>query len=296
MRIQPVDISGWNQEQLEQSGGTRDLVWLTEPSPDEKNRAWWLFKPNKPERSADEANSELAAHLIAQRLGVPSAEIQLAFREGQLGCISRSIVPNPRLGLTDGAVFIGALTENFNPRAKRAEGHTAANIAAVMIDLDPPAGSPEGMGATGVFAGFLILDALIGNTDRHSRNWSVETRLTGRDRLAASYDHATSLGVTTRDSKRDKLLEDPASVQRFVRRGMAKKFEDGQKMSLVEYAVAFTQMYAEESAPYWRGAINNVVPRELDEIVASVQMSEDAAKLASSIVRTNRERILACLD
>ena len=59
-------------------------------------------------------------------------------------------------------------------------------------------------------AGYLVLDALIGNVDRHHENWGVLRKRTNGewlDRLAPTFDHASSLGRELRDSGAKKSRE-----------------------------------------------------------------------------------------
>ena len=73
------------------------------------------------------------------------------------------------------------------------------------IFLDPKSAKQAKL----IIAEYTVLDALIGNTDRHHENWGILRRRTGdkgRDFVAPSYDHASSLGRELRDERRDRLM------------------------------------------------------------------------------------------
>ena len=285
-----LDLDEWEWADEEPSGET-DKQWLTEPDTSLR----WLFKPNKPHRSQDEASSEYAASSIAELIGVPAATVRLGTRKGVLGCISLNVVSETTHGLVDGATFLSALEEDFDPKDKMSRGHNQANIAEIVAELDAPPSSSADVTATEVFGNYLLFDAFIGNTDRHSKNWAIETRLVGPEMLAPTFDHATSLGITTRGSARDQLLANPTSVPAFTMRAAARRFEDGQNDSLVTYGVRYVQRYAPRQIQVWIDQLEAVSMGEVHDAIASSEMSPPGATLATAVTTINRERILRCL-
>lgn len=87
---------------------------------------------------------------------------------------------------------------------------------------DSPPGFQD-LGAAGVFADYLVLDAWVANQDRHDRNWAVLERADAhaRRRLAASFDHTSSLGFNLLDAARRRILRDRAGIETWVARGRA---------------------------------------------------------------------------
>lgn len=286
-----LDLDNW-ESVFEEPSGETDKQWLLHPDTQQK----WLYKPNKPDRSPDEASSEYAASVIAQVLEVPAATVLVGQRFGGLGCVSLNVVSDPYSGLVDGATFLGALEDDFDPRDRRSRGHSQTNISRILVDLDPPVGTVQTTTAFEVFADYLMFDAFIGNTDRHSKNWAIETTLLGKERLSKTFDHATSLGVTTRGGMREQLLSDLTRIPGFAAGATAHRFEGGRKQSLVDFGVLFLSTYAPARTQIWVERMEGVNMDQIHTAIGSSQMSPGAASLAREITTVNRERILRCLQ
>ena len=70
----------------------------------------------------------------------------------------------------------------------------------------------------------LLFDALIGNTDRHQDNWGVLFEpMSGDEKRRAAFtpyfDNGTSLGHEIQPERQQRMLEDPAHMERYIRRG-----------------------------------------------------------------------------
>lgn len=284
------DLNAWEWAFEEPSGDT-DKQWLIEPG----TGRLWLFKPNRPRRSVDEASSEVAASLLAYQLGLPAARVMMGQRDGTTGCISLDVIEDPLHGLVDGAILLSAIVDDFDPRDRQSRGHDQANIRSILTTLDAPHGSPSDTTASEAFCDYLMFDALIGNTDRHSKNWAVETSLMGKDKLAPTFDHATSMGITTRGPARDLLLSEVGRIPEFVQKATAYRFGDGQKDSLVDYSLRFARTYTPDRFGLWRRRLERLTVDIISDRIASSHMSADGATLAVAVVSTNRERILQCL-
>ncbi|MDN5854130.1 MAG: hypothetical protein L0K86_15025 [Actinomycetia bacterium] len=83
-----------------------------------------------------------------------------------------------------------------------------------------------GTTAPAMFSGYLLLDAWVANQDRHDQNWAVihQAAAPGGLRLAASYDHASSLGFNLLDTRRESLLGRDG-VEAWAARAVAHRFE-----------------------------------------------------------------------
>lgn len=284
-----LDLDAWEWA-YEEPDGDSDKQWLIDPGGVE-----WLFKPLKAERSQDEAASELAASRIAKLLGLPSARVELGTLGQETGCVSRNIIRDRTHSLVHGAIYIGAVVDNFDPKDRRSAGHSVENILTVVQGLGAPRDAGSDSSATAVFASYLIFDALIGNTDRHSKNWGVESSLTGPDLLAPTFDHATSLGITTRGERRERILSSEDRLQDFARKASAQRFENGRSTSLVDFAVRFLLRHAPGEQEVWTTVLTSMDLEQLNEIVGSSSMSPSGATLARNVLRINRERIIQCL-
>lgn len=194
-------------------------------------------------------------------------------------------------------MFIAEIVPDFDPRDRAARGHSLRNIASVLAAVAPPIGHEEsGLTATGWFAGFLVLDALIGNQDRHSENWSIEITPDGTYHLAPSYDHATSLGIVQRNpEKLNRLVNDPRAVRIFAAKAVGGRFEGMAKVTLVDVASQFCVDAGPAVVSHWASAIAGLDIGATAEIVARGKMSSPSDTLALELIRINKERLVTCL-
>lgn len=286
-----IDLSSWRRADDEPLGET-DKRWFVEPSTNQR----WLYKPNRPNRSQDEGSCEAATSRIAASLGIPAATVELAAYDGTSGCISRNVILDPTHEMEEAASYLVEFTQNFDPRDKRSRGHSPATIRALLEQIKGPIGYDPTLSAADWFAGYLLFDALIGNTDRHSQNWAVETTATGEMHLAPSFDHATSLGISNRGDKRDRLLESPNLIRNFAAQAPAHRFESGKTISLVDFACSFLAQCSPHAQTQWRRQIIDFPGSEAIEALRSSRMSVPAASLATNIIQSNLERLRQCLS
>ncbi|WP_211881216.1 HipA domain-containing protein [Pseudarthrobacter albicanus] len=286
-----VDLAGWTPYQ-DEPAGENEKTWFQD-----EDGALWIFKRNRPQRSPNENATEFIASQIAGLLGVPAATVRLATLGGSIGCVSKDVKSDPRNQLDAGSLFIAEIVPDFDPKDRGARGHSLRNIASVLAAVSPPLGHEEaGLSATGWFAGFLVLDALIGNQDRHSENWSIEITPDGTYHLAPSYDHATSLGIVQRNpEKLNRLVSDPGAVRKFAARAVGGRFEGMAKVPLVEVASQFCVDAGPAVTTHWASAIAGLDIGAAPEIVARGKMSSPSDRLALELIRINKERLVTCL-
>ena len=148
-----------------------------------------------------------------------------------------------------------------------------------------------------MFVGFLILDAIIANQDRHEDNWAVlRAQLsTGRDLLAASYDHGSSLGHNLLDSKREAMLRNREELSAFACRGKAKRFEHSESrgpVTLVKLAAEAMEMVDPAVASWWRDRLKEFKLASIHEIIGALQgMSPTESKFVSELLDLNLGRV-----
>lgn len=286
-----VDLAAWTPYR-DEPAGENEKTWFQNPEGE-----LWIFKRNRPHRSPNEHATEFIASRLAQLMGVPAATVRLARVGKDIGCISRNVKSDPDNQLDSGSVFLSEIVADFDPRDRQSRGHSLANIAGVLANVAPPIGFEEsGLSARGWFAGFLVLDALIGNQDRHSENWSIEITPDGLYHLAPSYDHATSLGIVQRNpEKLARLIDDSAGVRSFAMRATGVRFEGMAKVSLVDLAARFGATADPVAMSHWLEAIENLDIEVVTEIVARGRMSSPSDRLALGIIRINKERLVTCL-
>lgn len=284
-----IDVTSWPVRGQEPAGG-EEKIWLQDPT-----GVTWLFKPvvARDGRRQGEDWAEYIGARMAAAMGVPAAEVELAFRGSTEGCLSKDVSPGAWTDLP-GSVLLAEVVEHFDKAAKNRVGHTVSNVREVLAGFGAPPGfvGPCSMTAFDVFAGFLVFDALIGNRDRHSDNWSVMENADER-RLMASYDHASSLGFQILDDRRARLLADTEELDRWIRKGTAHRFENGRHTSLVSLARDALTMADPRTREHWLGAVESVTDTAIAEIVSRPsRMSPPARRLASAIMQRNRERLI----
>lgn len=304
-----LDVSDWSVQGVEQEGSTR-TQWLEDPNSGQP----WLHKdtltPSNGVEQGEDWSEVLSTH-VAKLLGAPCAETRLCLRHGHRGSLSLSVVPEHH-HMWEGNVYLQAagLPDYFphvegepgvdpaHPGVKR-PGHSLVNIRAALEGVAAP---PEFEGAGelsgfDVFAGYMILDALIANRDRHEQNWAVLSPqlLSSTERLAPSYDHASSLGYNLPDTKRRGCLEDSIRLRTWAERGTAYRFEHvGKSPTLTSHAANAVALCSSAGADWWRGRL---VDTDLEPVLAPLReravpgMSDLAAKFAHELLDLNLRRL-----
>ena len=93
--------------------------------------------------------------------------------------------------------------------------------------------------------------------------------------LAPSYDHATSLGVTTRGQRlRERLLSSEDQIRQFVTKAMAHRFEGQSKTSLVEFASHFLKGCSMEAQDHWASTVSRLPTQLANRSIEQSKMSQ----------------------
>lgn len=306
-----VDVSEWVEVGIEQSGSSPGR-WLEDPSDSETR---WFHKDTViPKHGYEQGEdwAEVVSTQVARLLGVPCAPTRLCARNARRGSLSQNIRPDG-VDLNEGGVVLErcldvksyiphrdgvAGVDPARPRVKR-PGHTLENIEAALREVAAPVEfeGPATLDGFDVFVGYLILDALIANQDRHEQNWAVLTpQLTNQpERLAPSYDHASSLGFNLLDERRASYLSAPDGVVGWARKGRAGRFEnDGEPETLVDFAVGALARRGAEAQRYW---IHRVAGLDLSSVHRTLAsggvpgMSDAASRFADALLSYNEKRI-----
>lgn len=308
-----VDVSEWSIYRVEQAGSSENR-WLIEPGTDEL----WLHKDTHIPSNGQEQGedwSEFVATQVAKTLAIPCAETRLCSRGGRRGSLSLSVLAQADVrpfALNEGRVVLERSKapgyvrhlegkpahDPHRPDVKR-PGHSLQNIKAALEGTGPPTtfAGPQGCDGFDVFAGYLVLDALIANSDRHEQNWAVLTpQLLGPiERLAPSYDHASSLGYNLTDQKRESLLADRASgLDRWSERGRARRYEHrGTPLTLVEHAAEAVALCSPDGRLWWTQVLERGDLGGPHEVLAEpiLGMSEHASRFASELLELNLRRL-----
>ena len=283
-----IDVSSW-EVRFPEPGGSDANVWLCDPETDE----YTLFKPvvAKAGRRQGEDWAEKVVEQVAGLVGVPSARIRLAARDGVPGLLSYDLAPTVH-ELQTGAVLIGEIDDRLVPRARERLGHNLTNIKAVLAPLQA-VGMPLGFNAFDQFCGYLVLDALVANRDRHEENWGVLRDPAGRVTLAPSYDHGNSLGFNLQDDRRLLELDRDPQLEKWASRGMADRFEASRNVTLVAFTHRALTLATPGVDAFWLEQLAAVTGPELETVIAGTpEMSEACRTFCLRLLKTNQRRLL----
>lgn len=176
-------------------------------------------------------------------------------------------------------------------------GHSPERIIEALAGCRAAIGYEHVSGA-GMFAGYLTLDAWVANLDRHDQNWAViRSTKSGELRLAASYDHASSLGFNLMDDRRSALL-DGQQLGRWAERGRGNRFEHdpsrprSEVPSLVDIAHRALALIGHEDGR-WLELLRGVDGAAVEEVVRSTpKLSDPARRFVVELLDLNRRRLL----
>jgi len=144
-------------------------------------RRRWLLKYPLP--NSGEHWAEALAAAIADRLGIPHADVMLATCDGELCSVTldfrRADIATDDLVL--GNTMLATIIAGYDMQARKQPHHTVEAVLDLLAspDIGPPRCESPPLGvstADTYFVGYLMLDALVGNTDRHHENWGVIVR------------------------------------------------------------------------------------------------------------------------
>ncbi|MFP3580537.1 HipA domain-containing protein [Arthrobacter sp. SIMBA_036] len=299
------DITNWPITAPEY-GGDDGKNWVGRPEladPSEKSQ-WWLFKPAKyglmtlpgsvpgaRYRRRDDHVEKIVSEL-ADLIGLPAADVEVAVRDGEEGIISRNVAPKGwdlQPGNTYLSEFDGYLNCDVNDRPRNRVGHNVTNISKLLQGKPgPPDTAVAEWEALDVFVGYLILDAWVANTDRHALNWGLLDS-NGAARLAKSYDHGSSLASGASETRLRQILE--SGVEGWSQRALAHRFEDGKKKTLLDVAWEGLQLSSGRAKEFvdrigsldrasWLGVLEGIP-----------SMSEVAYTFADELLAANRKRL-----
>jgi len=111
------DISFWNEKPWYQTGGTRDKVIVENPSDGEE----YYFKTSLKRAKIDykyEFWSEIIASEVGILLGFDMLKYDIAFKEKELGCLSKSMVTEGTNKLTEGISYLTGFDTTYKPDDK----------------------------------------------------------------------------------------------------------------------------------------------------------------------------------
>lgn len=253
---------------------------------------WWLFKPIKAAsyRRYDDWAEKLAAEL-ARLLRLPSARVELAHGAVDEGIISANVTPDGwslESGDTILSDFDGYVSCASEPRPKNRVGHNLKNIGSLLRTCSgPPNGEYADWAGMDVFAGYLVFDAWIANTDRHAINWGVLTcDGDGRRALAPSFDHGSALASGTQDDRLSAI-----TPEYYALRGLATRFEDGAKLTLVDLALDAVHRTGGD-AGVWIERLSSIQSDAIEGVLGAIPaMSDVRRRFLCNLLLINQRRL-----
>ncbi|MEX2300957.1 MAG: hypothetical protein WD733_08480, partial [Bryobacterales bacterium] len=265
-----------------------------------------------PRAGSGEDWAEKIAAELAEAIGLPHAEYELASVLGKRATLSRRFLQG-NANLVLGNELLVDLIPGYGPvRSRyRVSKHTLGVVFAV-VGLDRvrvPMGwqpIPFVSNAAEVFVGYLMLDAWISNTDRHHENWGLIGITTSTDEpiaihLAPTYDHASSLGCHERDERRRRHLGvDPrVTVERYCERAYSALYlneDDNRPLTTLDAFRKAAQQLHPAAGRAWLDALSGVSDSDAATIVGRIpatRMSPAAVEFAQRMLSINRYRLLS---
>lgn len=297
MKFSIFEVTDDTSSQLEQLG-TKAKEWFW--SKDGTNT---LFKEGRPDTGENWA--EKACCEVARLLELPHAEYELATRKGKRGVITPTLVP------IGGRLILGneLLANNSDKYDQYVRYKSSQHVLRLVLTylknklIGMPIGwSPpnEIKNAAAVFMGYLLLDALVCNQDRHHENWGVIITPESGTTLAATFDHASSLGRNEKDKSRLERLDTKDSgysVQAYVEKARSGLYETvaSKKTMLALDAFIECAKTNPQAAKYWTERLASIQPADFSRILSDIPddwISEPARNFANKMLIINKERIL----
>lgn len=162
------DISGWNPNLHYQTGGTRSKMVVAHPDTGEL----YFFKTSLKKEKIDykyEHWSEIIASEVGRFFGFNTLRYDIAYHNGEIGCISKSMVASSKNRLTEGISYLTGYDNTYNPQQKKSyPDYTFQLISDALQTYDLKQSLEE-------LVKVIIFDSLIGNSDRHQENWGFIT-------------------------------------------------------------------------------------------------------------------------
>ena len=293
-----VELPGARTPENREPLGSKKKLWFRHPSDAEPRL---LFKFNRPGTGEDW--SEKVAAELAELLGLPHAQVELATFEGERGAAIVDFTKGEQVALVHGNEILEFVDPAYPRQSHRAPEHTVSAVFSALerLHVGLPAAPvplpPQVTDAFGVFVGYLLLDAWIGNTDRHHENWGV---LRTHDLssqalvLAPSFDHASSLGRELDDAARTKKGDSRQGTpaERYAKRARSALYAVGGSTRPLLTWEAFSEAAAHRSAAAaaWLDRLRALSPtasRQVVEAVPEGLMSATAKGFACTLLDCN---------
>ncbi|WP_316669212.1 hypothetical protein [uncultured Propionibacterium sp.] len=267
--------------------GTKEKEWVRDADAHP-----WLFKEARAKRGyvRGEDWAECLVHALAGLIGVPSACVCPAIRDGRRGVLSRSVLSGDER-LEHGNELLTAANPKYDKTNARNLGYTVSAVNTALAPVEAPPCMPLCMTGFETWSGYLMLDAWVSGCDRHHENWAA-IRTVHTMRLAPSFDHGNALGFQVPERQLNSLASSD-NIERWSKKGVNRYFRG--KPGPVTLAAEALNLCAPRAAKYWLGRLEDVSEDHVQEMLQAPPdriLSEPRRNFIEKLLRTNRRRIL----
>lgn len=276
------DISTWNERTWFQTGGTRDKMIVENPA----DHSAYYFKTSLKREKKDykhEFWSEIIASEIGKLLGFDMLTYDIAYNNGQIGCLSKSMVTMGKDTLNEGIKYLTGYDTTYDPENRESKKQYTFQLICDALKFYRLEHYIEKI------IEIIILDSLIGNSDRHQENWGIiteynevikileqaaskgkiktlfsimgiasktkpeitsqmikEISLKMPGRFSQIYDSGSCLGREIDDAKMKKMIIDELMMNAYaINRGLSEIHWEGKKISHFELIKKVNNLYPE---------------------------------------------------
>jgi hypothetical protein len=281
--------------EAEEAMGSRFKFWFNHP-----DLGNCLFKQVR--FNTGEDWSEKIAAELAELLGLPHANYELAAWRGHHGVISTNFLPKLTALIHGNDILAGVVSSYPRSQTYSVSQHTLDVVLEALtrpglklpFDWSPPAGITE---PVSTFVGYLLLDAWICNGDRHHENWGFVVQLPeGIPHLAPTYDHASCLGRELLDAKRQERIQNQ-TVKQYTERSRSAFYHqtsDRRAMLTFDLFQVIAHKYP-KSAQIWLNQLANIHIQAVKSIFRQIpahRISSVAVEFSLKMLEINQLRLL----
>lgn len=176
-----IDFSNWEEyDGLSEGSGRSEKLWLKNPIDNKIG----LFKYTRSEITTEHI-SEKIAELLAEKIGLKSAHIDIGTYHDRIGCMSYLINTNEEI-LVEGITLITRYYPAYDQDALLDYDNNEYYSMEMIFKAVSEYNLKEDL------IKIMIFDSIIGNSDRHHSNWAILQEGTDT-KICPLYDNGSSL-------------------------------------------------------------------------------------------------------
>lgn len=218
------DITDWQEKFHYQTKGTRSKAVVENP----QNESLYFFKKSI-SKYKHEFWSEIIASEIGAELGFNLLQYDIAYKTGEIGCVSKLMIDINYQQLTEGVEFLQGYDYTYIPENKESYNkYTFHFIVNALREYKLEKTVPD-------LIKTIIFDSIIGNGDRHQENWGYIINTKVKD---------LKFNNRLMDSAAFKRLVKTIAFIRFIRTFITSKLRLNQIDKLIEdYKGTYSPIY-----------------------------------------------------